>query len=416
MTLPAARTVSVGAACRLAIQVATGSISFLAGVTVRWPGLHAAAVLALVLVQVCCASPAASPHQVSHSQVGAFEAALTAVRDGAIAAWYDTRDGNGEIYIRHLDPGGNPDGPERRLTTDSEESYEPSLDVAGDAVAVAWYDKAGDGTLTARLGLWSQDGTRRWVTTLAPRSRNPVVCATEREIVVSWIQEDDRGGETVWLGRWDLKGVAAAAPRPLGPAHKTTWNLNAAVDESGHAWVTFDAVAATQASELFLARADQRAVSLVQLTPDDGRESKYPDIAMRDGRIAVTWFDAKDGNTEVYLVTGTADEFGGAIDRKAVRVTETAGNSIGAYVTWNGDRLGLAWSDDTLGQHEVYFQPYDAGGRALDAATRITSNSMSSLIPAIEPWRRGFALAWNEFVPGSSGHDGKSEIAFAIVP
>jgi hypothetical protein len=392
------------------------AFSFDLGAAFRRPVRRAVAILTLAMLQVSCASPAASPHQVSHSQVGAFEAALTAVPGGAIAAWYDTRDGNGEIYIRHLDSGGNPDGPERRLTTDSEESYEPSIAVAGDAVAVAWYDKAGDGSLTARLGLWSQDGTRRWVRTLAPRSRNPVVCATEREIVVSWIQQDVQDNESVWLGTWDLQGAPGAPPRPLGPAHKTTWNVNAAVDDGGRVWVAFDAVAATQASELFLARADERAVSLVQLTPDDGRESKYPDIAMRDGRIAVTWFDAKDGNTEVYLVTGTADEFGGAIDRKAVRVTETAGNSIGAYLTWNGDRLGLAWSDDTLGQHEVYFQPFDAGGRALAAATRLTSNSMSSLIPAIEPWSRGFALAWNEFVPGSSGHDGKSEIAFAIVP
>ena len=42
--------------------------------------------------------------------------------------------------------------------------------------------------------------------------------------------------------------------------------------------------------------------------------------------------------------------------------------------------------------------------------------SMSSLIPAIEPWGARFALAWNEFVPSSGGHDGRSEIAFTIAP
>jgi len=42
---------------------------------------------------------------------------------------------------------------------------------------------------------------------------------------------------------------------------------------------------------------------------------------------------------------------------------------------------------------------------------------MSSLIPAVEPWRNGFALAWSEFVPATpGGHGGRSEIAFALVP
>lgn len=374
-----------------------------------------AVLVVLTLLHVCCAGPAAAPRQVSHSGTGAFEAALTTTPDGAIVAWYDTRDGNGEIYLRHVDSSGNPVGQEHRLTTDSQESYEPSLAMAGDALAVAWYDKAGDGTLTARLGLFDRDGRRRWFTTIAPQSRNPVVCATSEEIVVSWIQKDEAGQEAVWLGTWGPDGKERSGRRTLGAAHATTWNLNAAVDDRGRTWVAFDAIAATKASELFLARADDHAVSIVQLTPDDGHESKYPDLALRDGRIALTWFDAKDGNTEVYLATGTIEDLGRPIDARAVRVTHTPGNSIGAYLAWNGDRLGLAWSDDTLGQHEVYLQPFDASARPLADATRVTSNSMSSLIPAVRPWGRGFALVWNEFVPSSGGHDGTSEIAFAVV-
>jgi hypothetical protein len=75
----------------------------------------------------------------------------------------------------------------------------------------------------------------------------------------------------------------------------------------------------------------------------------------------------------------------------------------------------LAWSDDTNGQHEIYFQQFDWGARPLAPARRITRNGTSSLIPAIERLRDGFALAWNEYVPGADGRAGTSEIAFTTV-
>ena len=42
------------------------------------------------------------------------------------------------------------------------------------------------------------------------------------------------------------------------------------------------------------------------------------------------------------------------VDRRARRVTDTKGESIGAYVAWNHNRIGLAWCDNTPGQQEVY--------------------------------------------------------------
>jgi hypothetical protein len=375
--------------------------------------LHGVVVVFACLTIFCTGAP--PPRQISNSRQGAYEAALAATTNGAVAAWHDTRDGNGEIYLRLLDAEGSAAGPELRLTNDEEQSYEPSIAAIGDAVAVTWYDKAADGTLTARLGVWNPDGSPQWTTTLARDGRNPVVRTDKRTITVAWIQQPADGVEAVWLGTWDERGDALAPPRPLGPAHRTTWNLNAAVDADGVAWVVFDAVASTKASELFLARADSRNVTLTRLTSDDGRESKYPDVAIRDGRVALTWYDVRDGNTEVYLFAGAVSGLSAGIDAQAQRVTATAGESIGAYVTWNGDRIGLAWSDDTEGQHEVYFQAFDPMGRPLAEPTRVTSNSTSSLIPAIEPWRDGFALAWNEYVPATEGHVGKSEIAFGIV-
>ena len=390
--------------------------------------LRTASVLVAGSLSVHCGSPPVTPRQVSHSSAGAYEAALAATDAGFIASWYDIRDGNGEIYVRAVDGDGEPRGSETRLTSNLAESYEPSIAaVPGGRVAVGWYDKAADGTLTARLGLWTAGGANIWTNTLPGAGRNPVLAADRGSIVAAWIRPAAGGdGEEVWAARWNEAGEPIGAPRRLGVAHRTTWNVNLDVDEKGIAWIVWDAVWQTRASELFLARVTRDSlppeggsdadVWVTRLTSDDGKESKYPDVAVRGDEAAITWFDARDGNTEVYLFAGPTNELTSEIDGRAQRVTDTRGESIGAYLAWNGTRIGLAWCDDTVGQHEIYFQAFDRRGRAVAEPRRLTDNSMSSLIPAIVPWRDGFALAWSEFVPATpGGHGGRSEIAFALV-
>ena len=369
-------------------------------------------------MSVHCATPPVIPRQISHSGTGAYEAALTTTATGFVAAWYDIRDGNGEIYTRAVDEQGQPRGKELRLTRNPAESYEPSIAGFPDArVAVAWYDKTADGAFTARVGLWTAAGVNIWTQTVPGAGRNPVLAVDGGRILVAWIRPARTAdGEEVWVADWNATGDLIGPPRRLGVAHKTTWNVNLDVDDSGVAWVVWDAVWQTRASELFLARVAHDDISVTRVTGDDGQESKYPDIAVRGDDAALAWFDARDGNTEVYLFAGRAGQLTSKIESRAQRVTDTRGESIGAYLAWNGARLGLAWCDNTAGQHEIYFQAFDRSGRAQMQALRVTDNSMSSLVPAIEPWRDGFALAWNEFVPGEpGGHGGRSEIAFALV-
>jgi hypothetical protein len=377
---------------------------------------------ALVLASIAtaaCGSPPSGPGepiQITNSQIGAFEAALATRGEGFVAAWYDTRDGNAEIYMRLLDAGGQPAGPERRLTNGPEDSYEASIETLGDAVAIAWYDKSESGLMVPKLGLWDFDGRNRWVRPLAASGRNPVVRAQGSRIFCAWISPDADGSEWVWAGWWTRDGASQTPPRRLAPAGKTTWNLNASSLERGDALVVFDATASTRADELFLARVQPDGSSVVRLTADDGVPTKYPDIAVGD-HLAITWFDERDGNSDVFLLTATTDaELTGEIDGRARRVTSTPGESIGAYLRWGNDgRLGLAWSDNSEGQHEVYFQPFDPTGQPLADARRITRNGTSSLVPAIRSWRDGFAMAWNEFKPGAEAHAGTSEVAFALV-
>jgi hypothetical protein len=384
--------------------------------------------LQLVLCGLSCAlascSSAPTVIQVSQSGKGAYETALAIDEAGFAVAWYDLRDGNAEIYLRLLDGSGHPSSPEHRLTETPDSSYEASLERLGDGFVIAWYEQSTDGRQTAMLGAWTRDGGRKWTQAIAAGSRNPVIRAGNHEIVGAWIQAEADGTENVWVGSWGEDGKELRPPTHVGPASKTTWNLNLALSGTD-AWVVFDAATSTRSSELFVARVDASGARLKRVTRDDGATSKYPDIAFDDqGRVALTWYDMRDGNDEVYLFVGRVSDLQSELesdrqselDDRARRVTNTEGESIGAYVAWNAGHVGLAWSDKTAGAHEVYFQSFDDAGMPSGSIERLTRTEAWSLVPAMRPWRQGFALAWTEYRPASSEiHDGTGEVAFTLV-
>ncbi|HEU4619734.1 MAG TPA: hypothetical protein VFV10_16975, partial [Gammaproteobacteria bacterium] len=404
--------------------------------------------------------------RISSGRFGAYEVDLASRGDALAVAWYDTRDGNAEIYLRLMQ--GDAFGArsrEYRLTDSADESYEASIDALADGFAVAWYEKSSDGKLTAELGLWIPEHGFRWrrslgIAAAAPatpvsqvdaapspepvsqtdaaqsppgsvasvESRNPVVRAWAGRVFCAWIEKSPDGVEVV-RGRWfEADGTPSAEAVTLGPASATTWNLNAAIDRDGAAVVVYDATAGTKAAELYATRLEGGSTTLTRLTADDGYASKYPDLAFGADGAALTWFDERDGNQEVYLYVGKALEDAGrsgasvsgeSLDAAARRITNTAGHSIGAYVASSGGRYGLAWSDDTAGSYEIYFQSFSADGAPEGSVHRLTSTPAPSLIPAIRPYREGFAIAWTEVTrPGRAMHDAsaRAEIMLTAVP
>ncbi|OUS05358.1 hypothetical protein A9Q90_06800, partial [Gammaproteobacteria bacterium 54_18_T64] len=92
----------------------------------------------------------------------------------------------------------------------------------------------------------------------------------------------------------------------------------------------------------------------------------------------------------------------------------------GAYISWNGDSLGLAWSDvdDGEKQHNIYFQRLDATGKPLSEIRRLNKSQADSLIPSIARYQSGFVLGWNEVSVAAHNIDARqsrSEIAVVRV-
>ena len=384
-------------------------------------GTPTAILAAITVLAGCASSDPLLDISETPAVFGAHEASLGVLTGGYAVAWYDTRDGHPEIYARTLDRSGQPSGPPRRLTIGTAAAYEADLVSDGDRLIVGWYEKSDADALSPKLGVWNREGEPQWARTLSDTGRNTVAVVHGDTIFAAWIQDDTETESSIWARWWNVDGNPQSGPTRLAPAGRTTWNLNATLDDGGSAWIVFDATVETQAEELFLVRAtiDGEPV-LRQLTRDDGFASKYPDLALVDERAAVTWFDERDGNQEVYVAVAPAMEIDERLEEVAHRVTTTPGHSIGAYVEWNADRLGLAWSDDSSGQHEVFFQAFDTSGARVGVQRQVTRTPAASLIPAIRPWSTGFILVWNETdLPAEAGGHAdalSSRIVSALVP
>ncbi len=346
------------------------------------------------------------PWTLSPSGQYAYELSLASDAHQLVAAWHGGDAGNA-IWIRLTDDAGKPTGSPIRLTDGKRDAYEPDIQLVGDDLLVAWYEKdAPTGALTAQLGRFSRQGQRRWQLALsAPeaKGRNAVVRVHADQAWVAWIETPMTGEPVLWTARVGVDGVYVQPPQRGVEVSTDTWSLNAAVDRAGTFHVVYDAHVGSRAKELHLLTVGPESMAEHLLSSDDGHDSVYPDVSVSGDRVALTWFDGRDGNSEVYLFAGDLSELRSPVDARGVRVTDTPGESTGAYVAWNGDRLALAWCDDSAGQAEVFSQEFNSKGVAVAAAHRLTRNSTQSSIPAIRPWRDGFALAWNEYRQTTEG-------------
>jgi hypothetical protein len=349
-------------------------------------------------------------HVVSSPGVKAHEVSLSVEGGQAALAWHGSRGGRDVIALRWLDPEARGRGNEAVVTDGARYAYEPDLLLLDGYPVLAWYEKADDGALTAWLARLGSDGKVAWRRSLSGeggKARNAIVRRVPEGLAAAWIEAGRPSAPPgVWTQLFTPDGRPITTPRRLLNAGRSTWNLNGAVDASGELLLTYDAPGGAIGQELQLVAVRGEAVRRWQLTPDDGKASLYPDIAISSrGQAAVTWFDERDGNTEIYLgVLPLADLLAGK-PLPARRLTRTPASSIGAYLTWNGDRLAVAWCDAQPGQQELFVQFFRPDGTPSSNVRRLTRTVAASSIPSLRASGRGFLLGWSEYVLTRASHD-----------
>lgn len=362
----------------------------------------AAAVLSACLGACATLSPVSPPH------MKAYELSLGVSGERVAVAWHGSREGLDAIFLQKVNARLEPLGPARQVTDGAQHAFEPDLILFEQDALLAWYEKSPTtGELTAWLTRLDATGREIWRVRLDAEggsARNPVIRFTDGVIWTAWIETHGAAEPYIWIARFDLDGKPIDVLRRAGLASRDTWNLNAAVSPDGGFHVVYDAKLTSRVSELHVLIADRRGVRHAQLSEDDDFASVYPDLAFSEtGQAALTWFDERDGNEEIYLSILPAAQLERGVEGAAQRVSNTAASSIGAYLAWCGGHLTVVWSDAEPGQRELYVRRYDDAGAAQGAAVRLTRTPRQSSIPSIRAWQGECLVAWNEYVAGGAG-------------
>ncbi len=339
----------------------------------------------------------------------AHELSLAVSPDEAFTAWHGGPSGRSSIYLQGLNASGQLRGSPIQISDGLGLAFEPDLVWGAGELVVAWYERERKtGALTAWLSAVATDGERYWVAPLTgggKQARNPVVRFHDGTFHVAWIEQDGLEGAeaAIWYQRFSANGSPLAPPMQVGRASPETWNLNAAVHDGAFV-IAYDATLGTEAPELHMITVRNGVAEHRRLSEDDGHASLYPDLQFSaSGRAALTWFDERDGNQEVYLLTADADALGSTGTAKARRITDTPEDSIGAYLAWNGEVIGLAWSDRVEGRRDIFTQQFSAEGHPTSPVYRVGSSLEHAGVPAIRGRNGGFLIAWNDYVLRGDG-------------
>lgn len=353
----------------------------------------------LLLAGLLAVAGCAGTRVVSPSGATAYEVSLAPVGERLALAWYGGGLAHAALWLRFADARGRPIGAAQPLTDGLREAYEPELQAVGDRLAVAWYEKdPADGTLSAWLALIDERGNvlwRRQLSNAGQEGRSAIVRSAGEQLLALWIERAPGEAPAVWMARLDAAGNVTDPARRIAAAGDSTWLLNAAVDASDTLYVVYDAALGSRASELQLLSVTGAQVTATRLTPDDGIDSTYPDIAIDGNRVAIAWTDSVRGAHAVYLAAGELSAWPPET-LPAIRAS-SGGDAGGAYLAWNGDRLALAWHETAAGRTSVRARLYSSRGQPLGRTALLSGRAARALVPDIRRWRQGFAIAWNAF-------------------
>lgn len=217
--------------------------------------------------------------------------------------WYDNRDGNYEIYYKHSTDGGVSWSTDTRLTNNSGQSWYPSVSVSGQAVHAVWYDsRDGNDEIYYKR---STDGGVSWgadtrLTNNTSLSQRPSIAVTGLAVHVLWTDFRD-GDAEIYYKRSTDEGTSWGADTRL--TNSIGDSYNPCVTSSGSAVhvVWYDNPSGNQ--EIYYKRSTDEGTSWsadARLTFNIPGVSFLPSVAVSGTAVHVVWSDDRNSNYEIY--------------------------------------------------------------------------------------------------------------------
>jgi hypothetical protein len=112
----------------------------------------------------------------------------------------------------------------------------------------------------------------------------------------------------------------------------------------------------------------------------DSAVSWAPSLAVSGSVVHVVWYDARNGNNEIYYKRSSNAGTNWSAD---TRLTNNTASSSLPSVSVSGSRVLVVWCDDRDGNNEIYCKSSTDAGVTWTAETRLTNNSFDSIYPSV---------------------------------
>jgi len=260
--------------------------------------------------------------------------------------WEDRRDENPEIYYKRSLDNGTTWSQDIRLTNNTSNSQYPAIAVCGSSVHVVWRDfRDGNAEVYYKRSLdngttWSEDIN---LNNNPNHVEYPSIAVSGSNVHVVWMDYRDESfpshGEIYYKGSLD---------------NGSTWG------------------------------ADTRLTN-------DPEVSWYPSIAASLSNVHVSWYDMRDGNSEIYYKHSLDNGINWSQDFK---LTNNNNDSYCPSIAVSGSNVHLIWRDSRDGNDEIYYNRSLDNGSSWGTDTRLTDQGAESWLPSIAVSGECVHLVW----------------------
>lgn len=268
--------------------------------------------------------------------------------------WYDSRDGNTELYYKLSNDNGDTWTADTRLTNNSGKSWHPSVTVNGSVVQIVWHDDTpGNNEIFYKR---SDDGGNTWTTDLqlsntAGSSNLPGIAVSGSVVHVCWY-DSTAGNWEIYYKRSTDGGTSWGADTRL--TNNTASSLYATIAVSG--------------STVHIAWTDNRngPLSILYKRSTNGGTSWGSDIALVkhnayslfpslavNGSTVHLVFQNLSNNLDICYKTSANS---GAAWGTQVQLTNNSSNSQIPSIAVSGPAIHIFFRDNRDGNNEMYYK------------------------------------------------------------